>query len=135
MMPDFYINVCEDIIFNGHSDDAESVAGAVRDGYIVRQSDGSFLVTVPCFAAKQKESFDEIAIAHLSPLMPEYSAIIDSFVSEYKKLFPKHLTDDADRMCHNMFFGMYAVVAEYAQMTNAVEMPSGNCFCDVMLQR
>lgn len=56
------------------------------------------------------------------------------FVDGYKNLFPKHLHDDADRMCRNMFLGMYSVIVEYAQRTEQIKMPSKNCYCDVIQQ-
>ena len=134
MMYDNYINVCEDILCSGSSEDKESLANAIQDGYIVKKQDGSFFVTVPSFTQKQKEEFDQIVERYLAPLMPVYSEIVNKFISGYKKLFPKHLNDDADRFCQMMFRGMYSVIIEYAQRTGAVEMPSPNCHCDVMIQ-
>lgn len=75
-----------------------------------------------------------IADKYLAPLMPEYSEIVNKFILGYKKLFPKHLHDDADRMCHHMFRGMYAVMIKYAQRTEIIKMPSPNCYCDVLIQ-
>ena len=134
MMYDNYIKVCEDILHCGKSDDADSVANAIQDGYIIRRRDGSFFVTVPAFTKEQKAEFDAIADQYLAPLMPAYSEIVNKFVSGYKKLFPKHLNDDADRMCQNMFMGLYAVMIEYAQRTEMIHMPSPNCYCDVLIQ-
>lgn len=134
MMYDNYINVCEDILCDGSTGDIESVANAIQDGYIVKKQDGSFFITVPFFTKEQKAEFDAIADKYLAPLMPEYSEIVNKFISGYKKLFPKHLNDDADRMCQNMFMGLYAVIIEYAQRTEAIKMPSQNCYCDVLIQ-
>lgn len=134
MMYDNYINVCEDILYDGSTEDIDSVAGAIQDGYIVKKQDGSFFVTVPFFTKEQKAEFDAIADKYLAPLMPEYSEIVSKFISGYKKLFPKHLNDDADRMCQNMFMGLYAVIIECAQRTEAIKMPSPNCYCDVLIQ-
>lgn len=134
MMYDNYINVCEDILCDGSTEDIDSVANAIQDGYIVKRRDGSFFVTVPFFTKEQKSEFDAIANKYLAPLMPKYSTIINRFIAGYKKLFPEHLNDDADRMCQNMFLGMYAVIIEYAQRTEAIKMPSPNCYCDVLIQ-
>ena len=134
MMYDNYINVCEDILRSGTSEDKESLANAIQNGYIVKKQDGSFFVTVPSFTKEQKEEFDRIAEKYLAPLMPTYSKAVNEFISGYKKLFPEHLNDDADRLCQSMFRGMYAVIIEYGQRTGAVEMPSSNCHCDVMIQ-
>ena len=134
MMYDNYINVCEDILCEGTTEDIDSAANAIQDGYIVKREDGSLFVTVPFFTKKQKEEFDAIVENYLAPLMPKYSEIVNKFISGYKKLFPKHLNDDADRMCQNMFMGLYSVVVEYAQKNGAIKMPSKNCYCDVLIQ-
>lgn len=115
-------------------EDINSAAGAIQDGYIVKKQDGCFFVTLPFFTIEQKTEFDAIADKYLAPLLPEYSEIINKFISGYKELFPKHLKDDADRMCHNMFMGIYAVMIDYAQRTEIITMPSPNCYCDVLIQ-
>ncbi len=134
MMPDNYINVCEDILSNGSTEDIDSATDAIQDGYIVKREDGSFFVTVPFFTKEQKAEFDAIADKYLAPLMPQYSEIVNKFISGYKKLFPKHLNDDADRMCNQIFLRFYAVIIEYAQRIEAIKMPSPNCYCDVLIQ-
>ncbi|MDE7352996.1 MAG: RNA polymerase sigma factor [Acetatifactor sp.] len=134
MMYDNYINVCEDFLGGGSTEDVDSVAGAIQDGYIVKRQDGSFFVTTPFFTKEQKEEFDAIADKYLAPLMPSYSEAVDRFISGYKKLFPKHLSGDADRMCQNVFLGFYEVIIEYAQRVEAIPMPSQNCYCDVLVQ-
>ncbi len=135
MMYDTSINVCEDIIFCGTSEDMYAVAEAVEGKYIIKKDDGSFFVTVPCFTAEQKRDFDVIVEKHFAKLMPEYLKIAEDFIADYKKLFPKHLSDDVDRMCQNMFFNLYATIVSYAQNTGDFEMPSENCYCEVMIQR
>lgn len=134
MMYDNYINVCEDILCNGSTEDIDSIANAIQDGYILKKQDGRFFVTVPFFTKEQKAEFDSIVDKYLAPLMPEYSEIVSKFISGYKRLFPEHLCDDADRMCQNVFFGMYAVIIDYAQRIDAIKKPSSNCYCDVLIQ-
>lgn len=134
MMYDKYINACADILISGKSDDAESVANAIKDGYIIQQDDGKLFVTASMFTIKQKEQFDRIVEKHLIPLIPNYSEIVNNFVKGYKRLFPKHLEDDADRMCQNMFFGMYLVIVNYAQRTEKIKKPSSEFCCDVIQQ-
>lgn len=134
MMYDNYINVCEDILYNGKTEDTESAANAIRDGYIIKRQNGNFFVTAPAFTEKQYSCFNEIADKYLAPIMPQYSEAAENFIHGYKKLFPKHLSDDADRLCHNMFMGLYKVIAEYAQITGETEKPSENFCCDVLIQ-
>ena len=135
MMLDTYINACEDIIYSGYSEDKNAVANAIKDGYIVKKDDGNFFVTVPCFTAEQKRDFDAIVEKYFATLMPEYSKIAETFIADYKKLFPKHLSDDVDRMCQNMFSNLYVTIVAYAQKNGDFEMPSKNCYCEVMIQR
>lgn len=134
MMRGCYVNACEDILKNGRSDDIDSTALAIQEGYIIRKEDGSCFVTSPAFTKEQRIEFDSIADKYLKPLMPEYSAAAEKFIAGYKKLFPKHLNDDADRMCKEMFMGLYTVITAYAQRTGAVELPSADSCCDVMIQ-
>lgn len=134
MMYDNYINVCEDILFDGKTDDIDSLTNAIRDGYIIKRDDGSLFVTTPAFTIEQTETFNNLVETYLIPHIKKYSDIVYKFVEGYKELFPKHLHDDADRMCQNMFVGMYSVIVDYAQKTDIIKMPSENCFCDVIQQ-
>lgn len=134
MMYDNQINACEDILRNGLSEDIDSVANAIQNGYIVRREDGSFFVTTPAFTKAQKAEFNAIVEKYLAPLMPEYSEIVSRFLTGFKKLIPRHLSDAADRTCHNIFKGLYTAVIEYGQNTGRIKMPSQGCFCDVLLQ-
>ncbi len=134
MMYGIHINACEDILCNGVTEDTEAAANAIRGGYIVKKPDGSLFVTIPFFTEEQKAEFDAIADKYLAPLMPEYSEIVDGFIAGYKKLFPEHLSDDADRWCHQMFMDLCEVVIEYAQRTERIKMPSPNYNCDVLIQ-
>lgn len=134
MMYDNYINVCEDILYDGKTDDVESLANAIKDGYVIKRNDGSFFVTTPAFTIMQTESFNKIVETYLIPYIGEYAKLVYRFVDGYKKLFPNHLQDDADRMCHNMFFGMFAVIVAYAQRTEQIKMPSKGCYCDILQQ-
>lgn len=134
MMYDNYINVCQDIIFDGKTDDIDSLANAIKDGYIIKRDDGSLFVTSPAFTIEQTESFNKIVETYLIPHIDKYASLVYKFVDDYKNLFPKHLHDDAARMCQNMFLGMYSVIVEYAQRTDRIKMPSKNCYCDVIQQ-
>ncbi len=134
MMLSEYINVCEDILQNSTTGDIDSAANAIRDGYIIRKEDGMLFVTAPAFTTAQAQAFHGIVEEYLAPYMDEYSQIVCSFVAGYKKLFPKHLGEDADRLCRNVFTDLFCVVAAYGQMTRQIAMPSKNCCCDVLWQ-
>ena len=134
MMVDRCINVCEDILCKGGTEDVRSAADAIRDGYIRRREDGSLLVTIPFFTNEQYVRFGGIVENRLAPLMPAYNEMLDRFVAGYKALFPRHLSDDADRMCRGLFMGMYHEIARHIQRTGAVPPPSPGCVCDVIVQ-
>lgn len=134
MMYDYEINACEDILKSGRSDNIDAVTLAIQHGFIVKKDDGELFVTVPAFTMEQKERFDAVADKYLAPLMDDYSRLVSEFVSGYKKLFPKHLSDDADRRCCGVFEAMYTFFTEHAQKSGEIEPPSENCYCDVLIQ-
>lgn len=134
MMYDNYINVCADLLHDGHTEDVDSLACAIRDGYIEKRADGSLFVTTPAFTIEQTERFYRIVDQHLTPHIDRYAALVYRFVEGYKSLFPQHLAEDADRMCQNMFVSMYSVIAEYAQKTGRIATPATPHFCDVIQQ-
>ncbi len=134
MMYDYYINVCEDLLTKGKTDDIDSLSNAIREGYITKKENGDFLVTVPAFNKEQISEFYKIADKHLSPLMKEYSSVVDCFVGEYKKLFPKHLSKDVDRFCQSVFVGMYPNIMIYGQKNGLLPKPNDSFVCDVLIQ-
>lgn len=134
MMYDYYINVCEDILTAGATEDHDNAAKAIEEGYLLRREDGSFFVPTPALTFAQKRAFDAIAERHLGPLMPEYVACVNRFVAGYKPLFPAHLADDAARMCQHFFRSMYDCVVRYAQRTGRWEAPPKGSVCDVLIQ-
>ena len=134
MMDILCINACEDILCKGGTEDARSETGAIRDGYIRKREDGSLFVTIPFFTNEQYVRFGGIVDAHLAPLMPAYNEMLDRFVAGYKALFPRHLPNDADRLCQALFMGMYDEIARQIQRTGAVPLPSPGCVCDVIVQ-
>jgi len=131
-MQNKYINVCEDIIFKGHTNDEYSLAEAIQLGYIIKKEDGSLFVTIPCFTTAQIKEFNKIIENHWKPLIQEYKEAITEFINEYKKLFPKHLEDDAYRLSVNLYIDLYTEIISYAQKNNLIEMPTENSYCDVL---
>lgn len=134
MMYDYCINVCEDILMHGHSDDIDGVTYAIQNGDIERREDGELFVTIPAFTLEQKAKFENIADKYLAPLMDEYTALVKKFTEGYVKLFPKHLADTAKRNCKGKFFDLYSVIINYAQKTGAIKMPSKGYVCQVLEQ-
>lgn len=134
MMYDCQINVCEDILLTGASEDVDSVASSVAGGYLRRREDSTFEVTIPAFTLEQKAALDALAEKHLAPLMEDYNTAIERFLTGYKKLFPAHLSDDAERACNEIFTSLLIAVIPYAQRNGLIEKPAPDAICDVMLQ-
>jgi len=134
LMYDFEINACEDILTGNAPQNENEAAQAIQRGYIVRRDDGTLFVTVPAMTREQKVAFDEIAERHLAPLADEYNAAVLSYVEGYKKLFPRHLQDDAARFCRGTFGAMFRIVAEYAVEQGIVKQPPKETYCDVLIQ-
>lgn len=133
LMLDRWMKACEEVIESGKASDAEAAAEAAAAGFIVRGADGALRVTIPVFSAEQFEQFKGIAEKRLAPVIERYCAAVETFVSGYRALFPAHLADDADRMCHGAFLGLSREVAEHARRVGAVGAPSADGFCDVMV--
>lgn len=134
MMYDNYINACQDILLTGKTEDEQSVVSAIQKGYIKREENGDFFVTIPAFSKEQKESFDAIVDTLLAPLMPEYIQLVERFLENYNKLFPKHLEEDAERMCCGFFMGFYDTIAGYCVKKGLMQKPDSSWICDVMVQ-
>ncbi len=132
MMTDNLVNACVDIVLHGASEDIESVADAIQKGYIKRDENGSLLVTVPLFKKEQRDEFFSLTEKYLFPLGEEYAQCVDSLLVGYKKLFPKHLQDEADFFTRHLFFSLYAVLINYWQRTEHIKMPSEDFHCDVL---
>lgn len=134
MMYATYINVCQDILIKGKTSDEVSAAHAIEEGYIIRRDNGELFVTVPAFTKSQKDAFEAKVKEIFEPLMPEYIRVVEKFISSYKKLFPKHLEEDAQRMCCGFFMGFYDTIANYCVKNNLLEKPDNSWNCDVLTQ-
>lgn len=130
-----YIDVCGDVLMTGSTGDADSAAQAIQAEYILRREDGSLFVTVPSFSAGQKKAFDDLTEKYLCPLADEYNRLTAQFTAGYKKLFPRHLQEDADRMSRNLYLDLCIVLLAHAQKTGAIEPPTPGCCCDVLLEK
>lgn len=134
MMYDNYINACEDILRTGSTDDHDAAALAIEAGYIRRLADGRLFVTVPAFTMEQKHRFDETVLQIFSPMMEEYSAMVEEYAKGYWKIFPAHLADDGKRMCNGLFSGFWCILSSRAITRGMVELVKPGSICDVMVQ-
>jgi len=134
LMYDNYINVCEDILSGAEISDEESVAIAIKNGYIKRDENGDLMVTIPAFSKENKKRFDEITDEIFSPIMSEYSECVKKFIAGSKKLFPKHLNDDAQRLCHGVFTALYDAVLSECIKKGILLKSDKNWVCEVLTQ-
>ena len=86
------------------------------------------------FSKEQIEQFNKLVETYFSPIMPEYVNCINKFCDSYINLFPKHLTDDAKRMCQGMFKGFFDEIVLYCEKNNVFIKPDKNYICDVLIQ-
>ena len=134
MMEDVVINVCADILVGKEPEDKASAAAAIQDGYVVRRNDGTLFVTAPAFTRRQKDEFNELTDRIFAPLIERYVKIVDKFAAGYKKLFPKHLPDVADRQCNGLFMQLLNALIVSAQDDGVLEIPSYGKVCEVLIE-
>lgn len=134
MMMDYEIHVCEHLLYGNRSDaDKYHLANAIKYGYIVKSGE-ELTVAIPSFTVKQKRELDQLAEECFAPLIPEYMELVAQFAKEYKKLFPKHLSDDITRICHDFFLGFYDTISAYCVKCRLLAPPKKEWICDVLIQ-
>lgn len=134
LMRDNIIDVCADILAGKEPDDKLSAATAIQNGNLVRRDDGTLFVSAPAFTRMQKDEFNELTDRIFAPLMDQYISIVDRFALGYKKLFPKHLPDVAERQCHNLFIQLLDVLIKFAQNDGVLKSPECGKACEVLIE-
>ena len=134
MMEDTMIDVCADILAGKEPKDKASAASAIQDGNLVRRDDGTLFVATPAFTRRQKDEFNELTDRIFAPLMDQYVSIVDKIASGYKKLFPKHLPDVAERQCHGMFMQLLNALIISAQDDGVLAPPAYGKVCEVLIE-
>lgn len=134
MMRDNIIDVCADVLTGKEPDDKFSAATAIQNGNLVRRDDGTLFVAAPAFTRKQKDEFNELADLIFAPLMDQYISIVDKLASGYKKLFPKHLPDVAERQCRVLFMQLLNALIVFAQDDGAISPPAYGKVCEVLIE-
>ncbi len=133
MMYSDYIDVCEELITKGAVENESVAANAIRDGYIARDENGKLTVTAPMFTTEQKKRFDDIVERLFGPVREEYVLAVRQFISGYKKLFPEHLQDDAQRSCRCFLLGFYDTVSAYSVKIGKLKEPQDGWCYDVIV--
>lgn len=133
MMFKEYIEVCHDILTQGKTDNKNIAAHAAQKGFITIK-DGVASLSVPYFTMEQKARFDSLAGEILNPAGEEYKKAAESFAEGYKKLFPKYLSDDAQRMCSYLFKDLFDAFSRYCIKNGILQKPENDWSCSVLLE-
>lgn len=134
MMKDNVIDACAYVLAGKEPEDKFSVATAIQDGNLVRRDDGTLFVAAPAFTRKQKDEFNELTDRIFAPLMNQYISIVEKFATGYKKLFPKHLPDVAERQCRVLFMHLLNALIISAQDDGVLAPPAYGKVCEVLIE-
>ena len=134
MMWSSQVNVCEAILNGDEVTDTEAAASAIETGYIIRR-DGKLTVAVPAFTKPQYDAFTKLVEEVYEPVIGAYKEAVSKYVAGYKKLFPAHLEENADRACNYMFLTLYAVhMCDMIKEEGLLAPPAKGSVCDVLVQ-
>ena len=133
MIYDTEINVCEDIMLTGKSDDQWTVASCIAEGRVKKCGD-RLMSMIPAFRRDEYTEFKSLVRKHFASLVPRWDEVIVSLAAGYAKLFPKRLADDAARLSRYFWFSMFASLTDHWQNTGALMRPDAGSVCDVMIE-
>lgn len=135
MMYDFQINICEKLMDGSAltEKEKECTVSMMEKEYISNKN-GEITVCIPSFTLAQKNSFDALTDMYFADFMPKYVDFINRYADGYRRLFPKHLKEEVDRVLHRLFIELFAVASAAAQKKGLLEKPDQNRFCDVLVQ-
>lgn len=128
-----YIEVCHDILTQGKTDNKNIAAHAAQKGFIAIK-DGVASLSVPFFTKEQKACFDSLAGEILAPAGGAYKKAAEGFAEGYKMLFPKHLSDDAQRMCSYLFKDLFDAFSSFCIKNGILQKPENDWSCSVLLE-
>lgn len=132
MIYDLEINICEDLILTGSTEDKYDLASCIAEGYV--KKDGEKLIsTIPAFTKSEYESFCKLTEKHFASIVPDWNSMAVDFADGYCRLFPKHLHDDALRLSRYFWFALFGSLCESWQ-EDRLEKPPVGSFCAVMIE-
>ena len=132
---DISVNACMEIVNGLEPTDKEIVADLIMKGFVIKNENKQLVLTIPYMSKDNENKFYEIVEKYLAPLMDEYLEIVKKFASEYIKLFPKHLEDEAVRWSRNAFLGLFNKIHNYGQNNNFIEKAIEDSYLEVMLDQ
>lgn len=128
---DEYIN-----LFNGGKiNNQDAFERLIEGGYIIKDSNGILIYTIPVLSKEQEKEFYDIVDKYFEPLSKKYTECVVKFVSEYKKHFPKQLEEEVERTCNSIYYNLYCYIIGYAISTSQIIPPSKNLICDIMIEK
>ena len=130
---DIAVSACMDIVNGVEPMNKEIVADLIMKGFVIKDEGGKQVLTIPYISKENENKLYELVEKYLSPLMDEYLEIVKKFASEYIKLFPKHLNDEAIRWSRNAFLGLFNKIHNYGQNNNLIDKANDNSYLEVML--
>lgn len=133
MMYDIQINACEDILEGREIKSPDSVALAVKDGYVLKRNVELF-VTAPKFSKEQYEQFTALVDDVFLDTARQYADAVKEYAKEYKKMFPAYLEDDVLLKCNYLFLELYGIICEIVQEKGFLPIPKENSVLDVLIQ-
>ena len=134
MITDEEIDDCIEIIKTNGGNEKYTIATLIRDGFVRKDAGGKLRVLIPAFTCAQKDEFNKLVDQHFLPFIGEYGEIVGQFAAGYKKLFPKHLSETADRFCRSAFMDLFTVVIERAVREGKLERPTPDTLCNVLIE-
>ena len=130
---DIAVSTCMDIVNGVEPMDKEIVADLIMKGFVIKDESAKLVLTIPYISKENENKLYELVEKYLSPLMDEYLEIVKKFASEYIKLFPKHLNDEAIRWSRNAFLGLFNKIHNFGQNNNSIDKVIDNSYLEVML--
>lgn len=136
MMTSAQIDYCGSLLDGEPFENKEVAASAIKEGYVVRNDDGTLTVTVPAFTREQKVRFNELVDEAFAGCISAYAEAVKRFCNGYRKLFPAHVAEDVERYCNYFFVSVLAIhICPMAQEKGLLVPPPPGRACDVLLER
>ena len=135
MMYDSQINICEKLIGHGKLNEKEKeiAADMIQNGFL-ENAGGNIRICVPYFTFSQKEQFDRLAEEYFQEFMPKYAEALRKYADGFRKLFPKHLQQEANQAVYFLFVNFYVKIVTAAQEKDLIGVPGDGQICDALIQ-
>lgn len=134
MMTTEEIAVCAEVMQGSGREERETAASMLAEGFLVRRADGTPALTTPVFTRAQYAAFRQLAEACMAPVAQRYAEAVAVFARGYRRLFPAHLAEAANRACHYMYLTLYAVqMCDLLRERGLIEAPGQGSCCDVLI--